>query len=263
MPEGHIIHRLARELMATLGDAPVRATSPQGRFSNGATLIDGERLTGTDAYGKFLFVRFESGPVLHVHLGLIGKLTRLTDGGTEPRDTTRLRLANDTTCWDLTGPQTCRIITPDEQRVIVSHIGADPLRRHADVAAARSKLARTARPIGATLLDQHIISGLGNIYRAEILFLCGINPMRPSSSIADAEFDQIWSESVRLLRIGRRTGRILCTDPDEIGRPRSRMTREDAVYVYHREHCRRCGRALVTLQLAGRPMQYCPTCQPI
>ena len=89
-----------------------------------------------------------------------------------------------------------------------------------------------------------------------------INPLRRTNTLTDDEFAAIWAESVRLLRIGVRTGRIICTDPAEIGRPRARMTREDAVYVYHREHCRRCGTELLTVELAGRPLQYCPTCQP-
>ena len=261
MPEGHTIHRLARELRATLGHGPMVATSPQGRFADGAALLDGEQVRSADAWGKFLFVNFTGGQILHVHLGLIGKF-RDSGAGHPPRDSIRLRLETDDVCWDLTGPQTCRLVTPDERRSITARIGADPLRRRPDVRAAREKFARSSKPIGAVLLDQGIISGLGNIYRAEILFLTGINPLRRTNTLTDDEFAAIWAESVRLLRIGVRTGRIICTDPAEIGRPRARMTREDAVYVYHREHCRRCGTELLTVELAGRPLQYCPTCQP-
>lgn len=260
MPEGHTIHRLARELRTTLGDRPTLATSPQGRFADGAALLDGERVRSTGAWGKFLFVNFTGGQILHVHLGLIGKF-RDSGAGHPPRDSIRLRLETEDVCWDLTGPQTCRLVTPDERRLITDRIGADPLRRNPDVATARAEFARSTKPIGAVLLDQSIIAGLGNIYRAEILFLTGINPLRPTNTLTDDEFDAIWAESVRLLRIGVRTGRIICTDPAEIGRPRSRMTRDDAVNVYHCEHCRRCGTALGTVELAGRPLQYCPTCQ--
>jgi endonuclease-8 len=59
-----------------------------------------------------------------------------------------------------------------------------------------------------------------------------------------------------------RLGRIVTTDPDEIGRPRSRMRAEDRLYVYHRDHCRRCGTELGVLELGGRPIWFCPTCQP-
>jgi endonuclease-8 len=264
MPEGHTIHRLARGLRRTLGDAPVRATSPQGRFADGAALLDGERITRTEAWGKTLFVRFGAGPsarVLHVHLGLIGKFRDVGWPPPEPRDTIRLRLANEGGAWDLTGPSTCAVVTPVERRAIIATLGADPLRSRPDIAAARARMAGSSKPVGAVLLDQRVIAGLGNIYRAEILFLCGIHPMRAARDISDDEFDQIWAESVRLLRIGVRTGRIITTDPVEIGRPRSRMRLDDTLYVYHRDHCRRCGTELRTVELAGRPMQYCPTCQ--
>lgn len=260
MPEGNVVHRLARGLRTTLRGAPVEASSPQRRFADGAALIDGEQLVRSDAWGKYLFVDWTGGHCLHVHLGLIGKF-RLGDPDLPERDTIRLRLRNDEVAWDLTGPTRCELITPDERAEIVAKLGADPLRRNPDVAGARARFGATNQPVGAVLLDQRIIAGLGNIYRAEILFLCGIHPDRPASKLDDAEFEAIWAESVRLLRIGVRTGRIITTDPEEIGRPRSRMRPDDTLYVYHREHCRRCGTAIRTTVLAGRPIQYCPTCQ--
>src|SRR5690606_9430145 len=114
-------------------------------------------------------------------------------------------------CWDLTGPNRCELITTAERREIVAQIGADPLRRNPDVQRARAAFARTSVPVGALLLDQKVVAGLGNIYRAEILFLCGIHPLRPSNRIDDEEFEEIWAQSVRLLRIGLRTGRIITT----------------------------------------------------
>ena len=261
MPEGHTIHRLASGLRLTLEGAPVRASSPQGRFTAGAALLDGTLLRRASAWGKYLFVAFDDGRVLHVHLGLIGKF-REKPAAEAPPETARLRLANEHVAWDLTGPSTCEVITSAEQREICSRLGADPLRARADLTRARQAFARSAKPIGAILLDQGVIAGLGNIYRAEILFLCGIHPLRPARRLDDAGFEAVWAESVRLLRIGRRTGRIITTDPAEIGRPRSRMRPEDTLYVYHRDHCRRCGTEIRTLELAGRPLQFCPTCQP-
>ncbi len=262
MPEGHVIHRLATGLSRTLGSGPVEATSPQGRFAESAALLDGERLERADAWGKYLFVRFGSGSLLHIHLGLIGKFRDKGLDPPEPTDTVRLRLRNDGGCWDLTGPTRCELITPEQQRRIVANIGADPLRRRPDVASARLRFARTSKAVGAVLLDQTVISGLGNIYRAEILFLCGIHPLRPAREVSDQEFDAIWAESVRLLRIGVRTGRIVTTVPAEIGRSIGRMRAEDTLYVYHRDHCRRCGTEIKTVALAGRPIQFCPHCQP-
>src|ERR1700761_2862128 len=79
MPEGHTIHRLARDLKATLGREPVRASSPQGRFTAGAALLDGERIMRSKAWGKYLFVQMTGGQILHVHLGLIGKFRPVID----------------------------------------------------------------------------------------------------------------------------------------------------------------------------------------
>ncbi|MBM3663063.1 MAG: Fpg/Nei family DNA glycosylase [Actinobacteria bacterium] len=262
MPEGHTIHRLARRLNETLGGETVRASSPQGRFEGGAAAIDGNGLISAEAWGKYLFCDFGTGEVLHVHLGLIGKFRTRAFPPEEPTGAVRLRLVGSEHTWDLSGPTRCELLTPDEQDRIVERLGPDPLRRDADPSAARARLARTERPIGATLLDQSIIAGIGNVYRAELLFVCGIHPARPSTTITDTEFEAIWDETVRLLRIGERSGRIVTTDPEEIGRPRSRMRREDRLYVYHREHCRRCGAALRTDRIGGRPITHCPTCQP-
>ncbi len=265
MPEGHIIHRLARELRSTLSGSPVSATSPQGRFSQSAALIDGLPLRRADAYGKYLFAEWADSPggdpILHIHLGLIGKLRRV-DPDSPERSTIRLRLRNPDVVWDLTGPSRCELVTPEEKDEIVARIGPDPLRRDADPETFAHRLGRTSRPIGAVLLDQGVVSGLGNIFRAEVLFLTGVRPDRPSRELTAEETDAVWEESVRLMKIGLRTGRIITTDPEEIGRPRARMTRDDSLYVYHRDHCRRCGSEIRTVEMGGRPIQYCPTCQP-
>lgn len=262
MPEGHTIHRLARDLKRTLGDAPLRASSPQGRFADGAARLDGHPLVRADAWGKYLFCDLGTGDVLHVHLGLIGKFRRRPSPPPDPVGAVRLRLEGDAATWDLSGPTRCELISPDEQEAIVARLGADPLRRDADVAAARQRFARSSRPVGAYLLDQSVIAGVGNVYRAELLFLCGIHPARPARSLTDVEFDSLWSTTVEQLRLGVRLGRIVTTDPDEIGRPRSRMRLEDRLYVYHRSHCRRCGTELEVIPMAGRRIWCCPTCQP-
>lgn len=262
MPEGHTIHRLARDLNSTLGGAPVEASSPQGRFIEGAALLDGRSLVRAEAFGKYLFCDFGTGEVLHVHLGLIGKFRRRPSPPPDPVGLVRLRLSGEAATWDLSGPNRCELIDPEERDRIVSRLGPDPLRRDADVARARKLIASSGRPIGAVVLDQSVIAGLGNVYRAEILFLCGIHPARPARSLSDSEFSELWDRSVGLLRIGVRLGRIVTTDPQEIGRPRSHMTTDDRLYVYHREFCRRCGTALVTAGIGGRPITFCPTCQP-
>ncbi len=75
MPEGHTIHRLARQQQKLFGGQVVHLSSPQGRFADGAALLDGHRLTGTEAVGKHLLQHYEDAPSLHIHLGLYGKFT--------------------------------------------------------------------------------------------------------------------------------------------------------------------------------------------
>ncbi len=262
MPEGHIIHRLAKELNETLGKRPVHATSPQGRFSAGAEVLNGERLVKADAFGKYLFCDFGRDQILHIHLGLIGKLRRLHAPIPEPVGVIRLRLEGDDDAWDLSGPTRCDLISPDEMESIISRLGADPLRRNSDLSQTRELLRSSRKPIGARVLDQDVIAGIGNVYRAEILFLCGISPLRPSNTIKDDEFDCLWSHTVELMRIGKRLGRIVTTDPTEIGKPRGRMNDSERLYAYKQEHCRRCGTELVVAKVGGRSIWYCPTCQP-
>ena len=72
MPEGHTLHRLAGDLQETFAGRAVRVSSPQGRFAEAAALLDGEVLTGAEAWGKHLFVAFPSDRHVHVHLGLYG-----------------------------------------------------------------------------------------------------------------------------------------------------------------------------------------------
>ena len=261
MPEGHVTHGLARDLVRTLKGSPVHATSPQGRFAEGAALVDGQPLTRAEAWGKYLFLDFGDGRIVHIHLGLIGKL-RQAEPAARPSDTVRLRLENDDHAWQLTGPTRCSLVTRAEKKQICAPLGADPLRPRPDVDRMRASLRKKKAPIGGVLLDQTVIAGIGNVYRAELLFLQGIHPQRPAGSLTEEDVDGLWEETVFQLKRGLRLNRIITTDPAEIGRPLSRMRADDRLYVYHRAHCRRCGTELQTLQLAGRPIQYCPTCQP-
>ena len=72
MPEGHSVHRLARQFGDVFVGERLAVSSPQGRFTQGAALLDGHTLTGSVAHGKHLFLEFEHGLILHVHLGLYG-----------------------------------------------------------------------------------------------------------------------------------------------------------------------------------------------
>ena len=93
MPEGHAVHRVAREHGAALAGRALAASSPQGRAAAAAARIDGRVLDRVEAHGKHLFYRFDGGAVLHVHLGRYGEFGRFEPPAPEPRATVRLRLA--------------------------------------------------------------------------------------------------------------------------------------------------------------------------
>ena len=262
MPEGHTIHRLARDLAADLVGAPVRASSPQGRFATGAAAIDGRVLTATDAYGKHLFLASEGDLVVHVHLGLYGTFRRFDQPLPPPKGALRLRLESDAAGWDLRGATACELLDPAGKAAIVARLGPDPIRGDADPERAWAALRRRRSSIGQALMDQSVLAGVGNVYRAEVLFAHGIHPLVAAQAVGRPEWDAVWAWLVAAMRRGIRERRIVTVDPREIGRPRSRLTVAESRYVYKQEHCLRCGTPVRRWDLAGRWAYACERCQP-
>jgi endonuclease-8 len=242
MPEGHTIHRLAREQAAALAGRVVRVSSPQGRFPDAAE-VDGRVLLGTDAWGKHLFHEYEGDLVVHVHLGLYGTFTAHPVPPPEPRPTCRMRVVGEAAAFDLVGATVCELLDEAGKAAVEARLGPDPLRSDADPARAWAALQRRRVPIAQALLDQTVVSGVGNVYRAEALLHHGISPLRPANQLTEAEFTALWKTLVRLLRKGVREGRISGRD------------------VYRRDACLRCGTPVRRFDLAGRWAYHCPTCQ--
>lgn len=261
MPEGHTIHRLARDVLTDLGGGPVAASSPQGRFRQGAALLDGATLVTTEAWGKHLFLRFDVPDVLHIHLGLIGKLVRRPSPPPPPVGQVRLRLEGHAATWDLSGPMICAVIPPDAVELVTSELGPDPLRRDADPERFVERVLSSRKPIANLLLEQDVIAGIGNVYRAEVLWALGIHPGREGRSLSRDDVLAIWRWMRDALRLGVKRNRIVTVDPKEMGVPVSRIPREEALQAYHRESCRRCGGPIRPLALGGRRIDACPTCQ--
>jgi endonuclease-8 len=111
-------------------------------------------------------------------------------------------------------------------------------------------------------MQQEVLSGIGNVYRAEVLFRHRISPFREGREITRNEWDAIWADLVVLLRAGVRAGRIVTTLPADRPR-RGRARREDSFYVYRRTGlpCRICGTEIHTQVMAARNLFWCPTCQ--
>lgn len=260
MPEGHTIHRLARDHADAFRGREVRVSSVDGRFP-GAALVDGDVLRGTAAYGKHLFHRYDAG-VVHVHLGLIGKFFVWPGVPPIPRPTVRMRVSSAERTVDLVGAIVCELITPGEVRAVMADLGPDPLRRGADPMAAYAALQRRSVGIGRALLDQAVLAGVGNVFRCEVLFVHGLHPEVPANEVPLEQWLAMWETLRAWLVTGVRMNRIVTVDPAEAGRPRTRITREDGTYVYKQERCRRCNSEIRRWDLAGRWAYACETCQP-
>jgi endonuclease-8 len=271
LPEGHTIHRLAAEHARLLAGRPVRAASPQGRFAAGAARVSGATLAATEAYGKHLYHHYRrpgGEPVmLHVHLGLIGTFAAGPQPAPAPVGALRLRLENDDVWVDLRGPNTCELHTEADQRALYGRLGADPLRSDADPERAAARIARSRAPIGQLMMDQAVLAGVGNIYRAELLFRHRVDPYLPGRDLARARWRRMWPDLVELMREGVRVGRIDTVRPEHepaaMGRPPRVDRHGGEVYVYRRagQPCLVCGTRVRTAVLAGRNLYWCPRCQ--
>ncbi len=264
MPEGHTLHRLARLHQRRFGGAPVAVSSPQGRFAS--TAVDGRVLRRTSAWGKHLFHHYAGGPIVHVHLGLYGAFTEWErpDGTLpEPVGQVRMRMVGAGYGADLRGPTVCEVIDEGQVSDVLARLGPDPLRRDADPSWAWTRIMKSRRPIGALLMDQTVIAGVGNVYRSELLFRHRIDPYRPGRAIGEAEFAEAWTDLVTLMRVGLRRGKIVVVRPEHDHGAPSYLPGRPRTYVYRRagEPCRVCGAPIRTAVLEGRNVFWCPTCQ--
>lgn len=332
MPEGHSVHRIARQFARNFVGRPVAASSPQGRFAEGAALLDGRIVESVQAVGKQMFLQAEGELWLRVHLGLYGawdfsgeilvdptiasangRMGQTNQRGTDLDDTpilddagenslasigaprktrvhvrmseatkgladegvqwpppvvgqVRLRLLTDATCADLRGPTACVLQTPDEMLATVAKLGPDPL--VGDVQEGEERFVTAVRrrgvPIALLLMDQSVVSGIGNVYRAEMLFRARLDPHTPGRDVAEEVVRGLWWDWVRLLAIGVETGQMMTMDDLTPEKYRAAMAhRDDRHWVYHRAGlpCRVCGTDIVLEEIGARKLYWCPRCQ--
>ncbi len=273
MPEGHTLRRLADDLTAGFVGRVVVASSPQGRFAAEAALLDGTLLVAADSAGKHLFLEFDHDQVVHIHLGLIGGFTILSEVPAVPAPVGQVRLrlvAGAAGRWsyaDLRGATRCDLVTSARREQVLAGLGPDPLRPDADPDRAWRRISRSHRPIGELLMDQQVIAGIGNVYRAEVLFRQRVDPFRPGRSLRRSSFQAIWHDLVELMAEGVRLGRIDTVrhehTPDAMGRPPRTDDHGGEVYVYRRsgQQCLVCGTLVRTSPMAGRNLFWCGQCQ--
>jgi endonuclease-8 len=271
VPEGHTLFRLARDVRTRFAGSVVSVSSPQGRFAESAALLDGTRLVDAQSCGKHLFVEFADGRSVHVHLGLYGKLD-LHDGPPPPAvGQVRMRLVGGSppSYGDLRGATACELVTAEQRTAMLARLGPDPLREDADWTRAWDRVSRSRAPIGGLLMDQGVLAGVGNVYRAEVLFRHRIHPLRPGRTLRRSQFESIWRDLVALMAEGVRTGRIDTVHTDHTPEAMDRAPRVDAhggeVYVYrrHGQACYVCGSRVRTQELGGRNLFWCSRCQPV
>lgn len=299
MPEGHSVHRLAKQFSSVFAGYRLAVSSPQGRFSAGAERLDGHVMTGAKAHGKQLFLGFDNDLLLRVHLGLYGawnfggdetfrgassigaprkvgeREIKNDDGGApdppaapytgppEPVGAVRVRLVAEHGWADLRGPTACQAITEAEAVVVLSKLGPDPLQPDADRNEFVRRITSRKSPVGLLLMNQEVIAGVGNVYRAEVLFRQGINPQRLGKSLSTDEAGALWGETVAAMSDGVRDGMIITTAAQHRGSQRPDVLVEDARYVYKRAglECRICGTPVALADMGARKLYWCPFCQ--
>ena len=272
MPEGHTVHRTARDHAKMFAKQKMIVLSPQGRFSDEAKKLSGRHLIGAEAFGKHLIYLWgtkskvpnanaKPSAIMHVHLGLYGKFRLHENPPPDPRGAVRVRMIGYDRSFDLNGPNCCELLDKAGFQKLKDRIGPDPLRNDADPERAWERITKSRKAIGGLLLDQSVIGGVGNIYRAEILFKLGIHPEIKGNELSREQFDEIWALTVRLLEVGLKYNRIITVDREQVDKPLSRLTRFERLLIYKKSRCSDCGQRVKCWEVANRKMYACESCQ--
>lgn len=256
MPEGHIVHGVARDL-AELVDRPISVTSPQRRFPT-ESFHDSTVVT-VEAFGKHLLIDMSTEESIHVHLGMRGKWLRFSPATGSAMPQVRLRLAAPPeVAWDLVAPTRCEVFDRPAKASLITRLGPDPLRSDADPLEARRRIASFSGSVGAALLDQSVVAGVGNVFRAEALHACRIAPTRPARALSADELDALWLVLVDMMSRALDEGRIITADAED----RLSLPEEESRRVYKRSACFDCGTPIEVREVSGRTAYWCPNCQP-
>jgi formamidopyrimidine-DNA glycosylase len=272
VPEGHTIHAAALDQMRDLGGGPVAVSSPQGRSADLAAELDGRILRRIDPYGKHLFYRFAPAGLervrkadlltLHIHLGLFGKFFRQPSPPSDPTGQKRLRMIGERWTIDLSGATIVDLLPPPLEDKIRARLGPDPLRRDADPERFVAALTRRKISIAEALMDQQVVAGIGNVYRAEVLHAERLYPHTPANQVGREEALALWDRMVAQLALGLKD-RMIVTLPDapRTSAARRKIPRTLGKCVYKRTDCYTCGGPVIHEPLAGRTLWWCPNDQ--
>jgi endonuclease-8 len=243
VPEGDALHRVARRLQPLVGErVEVEAPHPRAAANRLAERLDGKQLLSVEAIGKNLLLRFEGGLLLHSHLRMNGRWT-LVRRGTPVRGRPWLVLRGsrlEARQWN--GP-----VLELHARTI-ARLGPDVLADPPDLEQMLANLRREdqRRELGDALLDQRLVAGIGNKWKAEALWAARLSPWRRLGGASDEELREALDVSARLMR-GSLEGRA----------------HRNAVYRRVGRPCPRCGETIRSRGQgdANRITYWCPGCQ--
>lgn len=263
MPEGNEIHAFAQRHAAMFAGKKVRVDSPNGRVSD-AEILDGRKLLGVDAVGKHLGYNFGRDLVLHVHLGMYGDFREGKMPLPEVKGAVRLRIYTKTDWLELRGGTDTSIFSHTKWESLLKRLGPDPLRQGAVPSPGFEKILKRNTPVGALLMDQSVFAGIGNIYRAELLFRARMNPWRPGKNTTLVELKAIWKDAKKLLSDGVKNTRYVTTLPKDRPHKNHKPVLEEELHYVYRRHgkpCFLCGTKIGRAEMAGRTVYWCPDCQ--
>lgn len=184
----------------------------------------------------------------------------------EPVGAVRVRILAETVVADLRGPTKCEVRTAEEVDEIIAKLGPDPLVDSPKKGSDRffERVHKTKTMIGLLLMDQSVVSGIGNVYRAEMLFRARLNPHTPGVDVPEETVRALWKDWTKLLKSGVKLGQMMTMDGLSKKQYAQAMAkRDDRHWVYHREGlpCRVCGTNILMEEAAGRKLYWCPVCQ--
>jgi len=254
MVEGPECHRVAaahrKQLM---GGGKFDASSPNGRFSEGASAIvkAGGNLERIEVHGKNMFYFFGGGGeeqvVVRVHFGMAGEFAAYVGKAPAPKPATRLRLTRPGVTAHLSAMTVEHGTVESLYDKCVAGLGTDPLREDADFGAFVNAC-DSSKGLGGLLMDQSKVAGIGNIYRSEILYEAGIHPEQAANTLTLEELEALWDVITQQMEAGFETGSIW--DP----------AKGPQVYGLSKSAC---GGKVTSWQIGGRAVYACSKKQPL
>ena len=274
MPEGDTIFRAARTLHRALSGKPVTAFTsmfPALNRIDADAPIAGRTIERIHATGKHLLIHFSGDLVLRTHMRMNGSWHIYRRGEKWQRSRRDMRVVLATADFEAVGFSIPDAEFLSETEVTKSRelrtLGPDVLADRFDSAKVIANLReRSGWEIAEALLNQHVLAGLGNVYKSEILFICRINPFARVEELTHSDLKLIVEESRRVLKLNVSEGLELMTTYGGMRRTTGRGNPGDRLWVYGRARlpCRRCGTPIRVRKQGGdvRLTYWCPRCQP-